>query len=137
EWKMERIVCKTGNKNERRKGQIHVTVKHGGDGQSVKIAGTAVSDQEFEYVDPSIESISPDYGPQSGGVVVTLRGNNLDNGKKRNIKFGQTPCTEFFNSDTSLKCKLENTDTENSWDNVVTLSMTVDNLKLPTNLNFT
>jgi len=137
EWKMEKILCKTGNKNEGRKGQIHVTVKHGGDGQNVKIAGTAISEHEFEYVDPSIESIFPNYGPQSGGVVVTLHGKNLDNGKKRYINFGQTPCTELFNNDTSLKCKLENTDTDSPWDNVVTLSMTVDNLKLVTKLNFT
>lgn len=142
EWKMEKIVCKTGNKNEGRKGKIYVTVKHGGDGQSVKIAGTAISEHEFEYVDPSIESIVPNYGPQSGGVVVTLQGKNLDNGNKRNVKFGQTPCIELFNNDTSLKCKLQNTDADNSWnnlplDNIVTLSMTVENLKLVTKLNFT
>ena len=35
---------------------------------------------------PSVESITPTYGPVSGGTLVTVIGNNLDIGNKENTR---------------------------------------------------
>ena len=45
----------------------------------------ATSDQ-FTIMIPSVESITPTYGPVSGGTLVTITGDNLDIGNKENTR---------------------------------------------------
>ncbi|XP_014747634.1 PREDICTED: hepatocyte growth factor receptor isoform X2 [Sturnus vulgaris] len=47
----------------------------------------------FSYVNPVITSISPTYGPKSGGTLLTVAGKYLDSGKSMRIFVGEQPCT--------------------------------------------
>lgn len=42
---------------------------------------------------PVITSISPTYGPKSGGTLLTIAGKYLNSGKSRRIFIGEKPCT--------------------------------------------
>uniref|UniRef100_A0A8C3RF24 Hepatocyte growth factor receptor n=1 Tax=Cyanoderma ruficeps TaxID=181631 RepID=A0A8C3RF24_9PASS len=47
----------------------------------------------FSYVNPVITSISPTYGPKSGGTLLTVAGKYLNSGKSMRIFVGEQPCT--------------------------------------------
>eukprot|EP00069_Balaena_mysticetus_P019213 bmy_02475T0 len=47
----------------------------------------------FSYVDPIIKSISPSYGPKTGGTLLTLTGKHLNSGNSRHISIGGKTCT--------------------------------------------
>nr|XP_048692097.1 hepatocyte growth factor receptor [Caretta caretta]XP_048692098.1 hepatocyte growth factor receptor [Caretta caretta]XP_048692099.1 hepatocyte growth factor receptor [Caretta caretta] len=58
----------------------------------------------FSYVNPVITSISPAYGPKSGGTLLTLSGKYLKSGKSREIYVGEKPCTLKSESDSTIVC---------------------------------
>ncbi|KAM8817764.1 hepatocyte growth factor receptor isoform 2-T2 [Rhynchonycteris naso] len=58
----------------------------------------------FSYVDPIITSISPSYGPQTGGTLLTLTGKHLNSGNSRHISIGGKTCTLKSVSDSILEC---------------------------------
>ncbi|KAL6034556.1 hypothetical protein STEG23_034994, partial [Scotinomys teguina] len=58
----------------------------------------------FSYVDPVITSISPSYGPQAGGTLLTLTGKYLNSGNSRHISIGGKTCTLKRVSDSILEC---------------------------------
>uniref|UniRef100_A0A8C8VH56 Hepatocyte growth factor receptor n=1 Tax=Pelusios castaneus TaxID=367368 RepID=A0A8C8VH56_9SAUR len=58
----------------------------------------------FSYVNPVITSISPTYGPKSGGTLLTLSGKYLKSGKSREIYVGGKPCTLKSDSDSTVEC---------------------------------
>ena len=47
---------------------------------------TAVSSTQFQFLTPSIQSVSPMFGPASGGTLVRVEGTNLDIGNKEETK---------------------------------------------------
>nr|XP_013803319.1 PREDICTED: hepatocyte growth factor receptor isoform X3 [Apteryx mantelli mantelli] len=58
----------------------------------------------FSYVNPIITSISPTYGPKSGGTLLTLAGKYLNSGKSRRIFVGEKPCTLKSVSASTVEC---------------------------------
>ncbi|XP_010867222.1 macrophage-stimulating protein receptor [Esox lucius] len=46
----------------------------------------------FTFVVPNITDITPDYGPQIGGTLVTLTGSHLNSGMKRFVTVGDQDC---------------------------------------------
>ncbi|KAM7120583.1 hepatocyte growth factor receptor isoform 2-T2 [Molossus nigricans] len=58
----------------------------------------------FSYVDPIITSISPSYGPKTGGTLLTLTGKYLNSGNSRHISIGGKTCTLKSVSDSVLEC---------------------------------
>ncbi|KAM5255554.1 hepatocyte growth factor receptor isoform 1-T1 [Ctenodactylus gundi] len=58
----------------------------------------------FSYVDPTITSISPTYGPKAGGTLLTLTGKYLDSGNSRHISIGGKTCTLKSVSHSILEC---------------------------------
>uniref|UniRef100_A0A452QUR5 MET proto-onco, receptor tyrosine kinase n=1 Tax=Ursus americanus TaxID=9643 RepID=A0A452QUR5_URSAM len=58
----------------------------------------------FSYVDPIITSISPSYGPKTGGTLLTLTGKHLNSGNSRHISIGGKTCTLKSVSDSILEC---------------------------------
>ncbi|KAL0978740.1 hypothetical protein UPYG_G00174530 [Umbra pygmaea] len=46
----------------------------------------------FQFVEPNITEIMPDYGPQIGGTLVTLTGPYLNAGMKRSVTIGDQDC---------------------------------------------
>ena len=47
---------------------------------------TAVSSTQFQFLTPFIQSVSPMFGPASGGTLVRIEGTNLDIGNKEETK---------------------------------------------------
>ena len=47
---------------------------------------TAVSSTHFQFLTPIIQSVSPTFGPASGGTQVRVEGTNLDIGSKEETK---------------------------------------------------
>ncbi|KAM5303557.1 hepatocyte growth factor receptor isoform 2-T5 [Glossophaga mutica] len=58
----------------------------------------------FSYVDPIITSISPSYGPKTGGTLLTLTGKYLNSGNSRHISIGGKTCALKRVSDSILEC---------------------------------
>lgn len=58
----------------------------------------------FAYVDPIITSISPSYGPKTGGTLLTLTGKYLDSGNSRHVSIGGKTCTLKRVSESILEC---------------------------------
>ncbi|XP_055468680.1 hepatocyte growth factor receptor isoform X2 [Psammomys obesus] len=58
----------------------------------------------FSYVNPVITSISPSYGPQAGGTLLTLTGKYLNSGSSRHISIGGKTCTLKSVSNSILEC---------------------------------
>ncbi|PKU49244.1 hepatocyte growth factor receptor [Limosa lapponica baueri] len=53
---------------------------------------------------PVITSISPTYGPKSGGTLLTVAGKYLNSGKSRRIFVGEKPCTLKSISASAVEC---------------------------------
>ncbi|XP_046596582.1 plexin-A4 isoform X1 [Neodiprion lecontei] len=51
------------------------------------------SDVNFEFVDPVIESISPKYGPRSGGTVIRITGRYMNAGSRILAFIDKLPCS--------------------------------------------
>lgn len=58
----------------------------------------------FSYVDPIIASISPSYGPKTGGTLLTLTGKYLNSGNSRHISIGGKTCSLKSVSENILEC---------------------------------
>ena len=46
----------------------------------------------FDYREPEIESISPDYGVEEGGTIITISGINLNTGKEQRVLINGNNC---------------------------------------------
>ncbi|KRX43850.1 Plexin-A4 [Trichinella murrelli] len=82
-----RIVCVTGPAKHRKtqSGPVVVKIRDVMD-------YVAVSDQDFRYVVAEIGGFTPTSGPQSGGTVLTIRGNHLNAGSRITATVGGVPC---------------------------------------------
>ncbi|XP_032954863.1 hepatocyte growth factor receptor isoform X2 [Rhinolophus ferrumequinum] len=58
----------------------------------------------FSYVDPIITSVSPSYGPKTGGTLLTLTGKYLNSGNSRHISIGGKTCSLKSVSESVLEC---------------------------------
>ncbi|XP_069085023.1 hepatocyte growth factor receptor [Pleurodeles waltl] len=58
----------------------------------------------FSYVNPVIKSVSPRFGPKSGGTLLTLTGNYLDSGQSREVSIGTNTCAIKRFSESTLEC---------------------------------
>uniref|UniRef100_A0A803YIM0 Hepatocyte growth factor receptor n=1 Tax=Meleagris gallopavo TaxID=9103 RepID=A0A803YIM0_MELGA len=56
------------------------------------------------YENPIITSISPTYGPKSGGTLLTIAGKYLNSGKSRRIFVGEKPCSLKSTSESTVEC---------------------------------
>uniref|UniRef100_A0A667XLY5 MET proto-oncogene, receptor tyrosine kinase n=1 Tax=Myripristis murdjan TaxID=586833 RepID=A0A667XLY5_9TELE len=76
-------------------------------GRMVKVtSGHKVAKMEgFSFVDPVIREIFPEFGPKSGGTMLTIRGAFLDSGNKREVTVGQAVCRIQSVSSSMLTCK--------------------------------
>ncbi|XP_023854912.1 macrophage-stimulating protein receptor-like isoform X1 [Salvelinus sp. IW2-2015] len=63
----------------------------------------------FTFVEPSITAITPDYGPQIGGTMVTVTGHHLNAGMIKTVSIGDQDCpiksvTEGTGTMSSIVC---------------------------------
>ncbi|KAM3925183.1 hepatocyte growth factor receptor [Leptodactylus fuscus] len=92
--KQNKLVCKLGQEDTVR-FNISSTVSNG---------RKAANFTTFSFVNPVIESITPTYGPQSGGTLLTLKGRYLNSGQERNVYIGNEVCTIRSVSSTAIEC---------------------------------
>ncbi|MBA4150553.1 MAG: IPT/TIG domain-containing protein [Verrucomicrobia bacterium] len=71
---------------------------------SVMTGGQPSNIKLFNYQAPSIHFISHTTGPTTGGITITVNGNNF--GTNSTIVLGDTPCNVTFNSHTSISFTL-------------------------------
>ncbi|KAM3870140.1 hepatocyte growth factor receptor [Diretmus argenteus] len=76
-------------------------------GHTVKVtSGHKIAKMEgFSFVDPVIQEIFPEFGPKSGGTMLTIRGAFLDSGSRREVTVGKTVCKIQSVSSSMLTCK--------------------------------
>ncbi|CAL8358879.1 unnamed protein product [Lota lota] len=76
-------------------------------GRNVKVTSGHKFDQKeaFSFVDPVIEEIFPEFGPKSGGTVLTIRGAFLDAGNRREVTVGNAVCKIQRLYSTMVICK--------------------------------
>lgn len=82
--KTKQIVCKVDGPgtNEPRHGQVIVRVED----------YRGESKTQYRFVDPSIKSISPRYGPQSGGTMLQITGEFMNAGSNIQAFLDDLPC---------------------------------------------
>ena len=80
----KRIVCSiTPDDSNTRTSNVTITVIVNTTAPQPK---TAVSSTQFRFLTPIIQSVSPTFGPASGGTLVRVEGTNLDIGNKEETK---------------------------------------------------
>ena len=80
----KRIVCSIiPDDNNTVNGNVTITVIVNTTAPQSK---TAVSSAHFQFLTPIIQSVSPTFGPASGGTLVRVEGTNLDIGNKEETK---------------------------------------------------
>ncbi|XP_070557292.1 plexin-A3-like [Ptychodera flava] len=73
---VSRIQCDTSPSGSVKSGNVQITI---GDTEN-QVAYTGTSLEDFSYVVSKIDGLTPQKGPQSGGTVVTISGENLNAG---------------------------------------------------------
>ncbi|XP_051986945.1 macrophage-stimulating protein receptor [Xyrauchen texanus] len=105
-----RLVCRFESNGTELNQSVDVTIQV--DERSVD-SGYSISGEAcvhgLSIVTPEITDISPEYGPQIGGTLITLAGKYLDAGKSRTVNLGDRICpVESVSSNgTSIVCRSE------------------------------
>ncbi|XP_029471114.1 hepatocyte growth factor receptor isoform X2 [Rhinatrema bivittatum] len=71
---------------------------------SISNGKNATQFNAFSYVNPVITGIVPNYGPKSGGTLLTITGRYLKSGSSREVLINGKKCLIQSVSDTILKC---------------------------------
>ncbi|OXB56999.1 hypothetical protein ASZ78_017031 [Callipepla squamata] len=71
---------------------------------SIFLIGEAAGEECEKRKNPVITSISPTYGPKSGGTLLTIHGKYLNSGKSRRIFIGEKPCSLKSTSESTVEC---------------------------------
>lgn len=59
----------------------------------------------FSYVSATVEKVSPNFGPVSGGTIVHLTGKHLDSGSSRSVHINEIVCEILSYNQTMLACR--------------------------------
>ncbi|CAC5406948.1 PLXNA [Mytilus coruscus] len=87
--------CETEPSGKAGSGPIKVTVG--------KIY-TAISDNNFTFVEPQVLFLTPREGPRSGGTMITIGGTDLNAGTSVTVNVGGSPCEVDHVSMNTLSC---------------------------------
>ncbi|XP_064154821.1 macrophage-stimulating protein receptor isoform X1 [Anguilla rostrata] len=85
------LVCKINSRQEPQPVSITVEVHEGKGEGRYYINGTALIDG-FTFVAPDITDVLPDYGPITGGTLITVTGHHLNAGNNRRVTLDEEPC---------------------------------------------
>ncbi|XP_059489451.1 plexin-A2 isoform X1 [Neocloeon triangulifer] len=94
--KTKQIVCQVDGPgtNEHRKGPVIVKVED----------FRGESKQNYEFVDPVIESINPKFGPRSGGTKLKITGQFMNAGSKIQAFINDLPCEIIRTDSREAEC---------------------------------
>ncbi|XP_067854580.1 macrophage-stimulating protein receptor [Heptranchias perlo] len=102
----KKLLCKleiTGKPQPITTTEIKITVQETNhNGEFSIIGSTAIAG--FQFVEPVITRVTPTYGPQDGGTLITLLGKHLTTGNNQKVTIGGKDCTIKSMSNTSIKC---------------------------------
>ncbi|XP_060573321.1 hepatocyte growth factor receptor-like [Ruditapes philippinarum] len=77
-----------------------------GEKLNYKVDGTAETEiMKFEYRKPVLNSVTPLYGPRSGGTIITLEGDNFNVGLNKSVHIGTKLCNMTSSNRTVILCK--------------------------------
>ncbi|XP_075996998.1 macrophage-stimulating protein receptor-like isoform X2 [Genypterus blacodes] len=134
----EKLVCEIHQQRTTANQELNITVEvHEGKVDSrYSIEGKAQM-SGFSFVTPSITEISPEFGPQFGGTLVTLTGSFLNSGMRRNVIMGGKECliqsvSEGSGTISSIVCITSNAATVGK----VPVEVVIDNLQVSTAKTF-
>ncbi|KAJ8370521.1 hypothetical protein SKAU_G00105490 [Synaphobranchus kaupii] len=85
------LVCRIHARQEPQHVPITVEVHEGDVEGRYSIDGTAQIDG-FTFVAPNITEVTPDYGPITGGTLITVTGQHLNAGNSRRVTLDEDPC---------------------------------------------
>lgn len=94
------LVCKLqimGPPDAASSANINVTIKENLKNVVYYVNGS-VTIGGFNYMEPLLMSVSPSFGPVSGGSRLTLKGRNLSVGENRNVYIGDSECIMYNQS---------------------------------------
>ncbi|XP_060040706.1 plexin-A2 [Erinaceus europaeus] len=124
----EQIVCEMGQAQEgASSGPVHLCV---GECQP---QFTARSQQHYTFVDPSVLSLSPIRGPESGGTKVTITGHHLGAGSSVAVHLGNQTCKFYGRSMNEIVCVSA---ASSAGLGVVPVSVSVDRAQVDSDLQF-
>lgn len=104
-----KIVCATGSSGKAMVSPVNVII-----GSLYR----AQSGQNFTYVEPIINGISPLKGPLSGGTKITITGHSLDAGTNLSVDIGRYSCVISQRSPENIICTTSNAST-NGTENII------------------
>uniref|UniRef100_A0A1B6HCH7 Sema domain-containing protein n=1 Tax=Homalodisca liturata TaxID=320908 RepID=A0A1B6HCH7_9HEMI len=104
--KTKRIVCRVDSPgtNVMRRGPVVVRVED----------FRGESKQTYEFVDPSLEAISPKFGPRSGGTLLKIQGNYMNAGSRIQASIDTLPCDIISTSPNEALCITSASDRQRS-----------------------
>lgn len=141
-WTMDKIRCITKSVKERPPhglpGLITVTATETSRShRSFVIRGSSTSESNFTFLEASVSSIIPLFGPESGGTDVIISGRNLDIGSTRTVKLGRTLCLEKSSNQTHLICQTQKFVGSSLNNHTHAITVLLDRLEIKTSYNFT
>ncbi|CAG0878844.1 unnamed protein product [Darwinula stevensoni] len=115
----EKVVCRIAVREfqDTRSGPIQMKGNFSGENPE--------SQKHYEFVNPEIHALTPDFGPKSGGTLVKIFGRHLDAGRNVSATLGSRKCDELKRSEMWAECK---TPSQNETGEVV-LQMVFDSKK--------
>ncbi|XP_078495964.1 hepatocyte growth factor receptor [Ciona intestinalis] len=69
-----------------------------------RIQGVTNSSTEFSFLDVSVSSFQPNFGPKSGGTILNIRGKNLHTGSKVGVTVAGIDCQVSVRNRSTILC---------------------------------
>ncbi|XP_070559697.1 plexin-A2-like [Ptychodera flava] len=96
----EQVQCVTSPSGSETSGKVQITIGDTGD----QFTYTDTSTEDFSYVVSKIDGLNPEKGPQSGGTIVTISGENLNAGSVITANVAGYPCHITESSYDAITC---------------------------------
>ena len=98
------LFCRTNKVASLQSGTLKVCTVDKGSYDDYNVDACSVSLSNFSFIKTDVFEIEPHYGPVGGGTKVTLIGNNLNSGRRRNVLIKGSDCQEMFVNNSHLAC---------------------------------
>ncbi|XP_070559695.1 plexin-A2-like [Ptychodera flava] len=96
----QQVQCVTSPSDSENSGKVQITIGDTGD----QVTYTGTSTEDFSYVVSKIDGLTPVKGPQSGGTIVTISGENLNAGSVITATVAEYPCHITESSFDAITC---------------------------------
>ncbi|XP_062856816.1 hepatocyte growth factor receptor isoform X2 [Trichomycterus rosablanca] len=115
-------------------GLDHVNVSNSDHWVRVRSGEEEGQNKDFLFVNPVIKEIFPEFGPRSGGTIMTIRGSYLNSGNSQKATIGGAVCVIQRASATMLTCQTPSQDSPSQ--HKVQVNIDGVNYKAPANYTY-